>query len=295
MTVAYIAFQQLTPATRDRASALLKLNPKYSAWQASLPPGTSVEDQDLMIFMIAATWPDQIKKDPSYTADGSDNGDRPDGPDASRNTGYDDMLMHKYWHFVDTPFTNERVALPAIPTPNAQTQIAVFRRVLASSSGDGLKSSDLSWLLHLVGDVHQPLHCTTRVSRADPGGDAGGNKVKLRCKGCPAELHAYWDEVLGKNNVLVEVVQFAKSLPQAPAALATKGDENDWIAEGFQAGQQTAYSPPILAGDGPFRLTKTYEDKALSLAKARVSLAGTRLANLLNSELKWSRKSWRLP
>ena len=53
---------------------------------------------------------------------------------------------------------------------------------------DALKSYDLSWLLHLVGDVHQPLHASTRVSSTDPGGDAGGNLLKLNCAHC--ELHA---------------------------------------------------------------------------------------------------------
>jgi hypothetical protein len=61
--------------------------------------------------------------------------------------------MHKYWHFIDTPFTIDGTALPAIPTPNAQERIALFRTVLASTSADPLKSYDLTWLLHLVGDA----------------------------------------------------------------------------------------------------------------------------------------------
>jgi len=78
------------------------------------------------------------------------------------------------------------------------TQIAAFRAVLASTSSDPnldkLKSYDLSWLLHLVGDVHQPLHSTTRVSTTKPDGDDGGNGVKLTS---PANLHTFWDDVLG--------------------------------------------------------------------------------------------------
>jgi S1/P1 Nuclease len=187
---------------------------------------------------------------------------------------------------VDTPFTTDGTALPAIPTPNAQTQIAEFRRVLASASADGLKSYDLSWLLHLVGDVHQPLHCATRVSTAEPGGDAGGNKVKLSCMGCGPELHAFWDDVLGTSKVLDKVIQFGKSLPPPPASFAAKVNENDWIAESFAAAKQTAYSGPVQAGDGPFSLTEAYKASAQAVAKERVALAGARLATLLNSELK---------
>jgi len=288
MTVAYIAYKQLTPTTRDRVNALLKLNPKYNDWSAAVDkqaPGALPDDKNLMIFMIAATWADGIKRDSTHTRDGSQNGNRPDGsPDPGKNTGYDDLLMHKYWHFIDTPFTTQGTALPAIPVPNAQKRIALFRTVLASTSADPLKSYDLTWLLHLVGDVHQPLHASTRVSSTDPNGDSGGNLVKLSCTSC--ELHAFWDHLLGTSNNLKTVVKAARKLPAAEAALAAKSDEKDWIAESFTESQQTVYAAPIAAGNGPFTLTTMYKKNAGKLAKVRVELAGARLANLLNTELK---------
>ena len=288
MSVAYVAYKQLRPATRDRANALLKLNPKYGEWAAAVSkeaPGASEDDKNLMIFMIAATWADQIKRDATYIKDGSQGGNRPDGsPDPGKNTGYDDLLMHKYWHFIDTPFTNDGTALLAIPTPNAQERIALFRQVLAWGSDDGLKSYDLTWLLHLVGDIHQPLHASTRVSATDPEGDAGGNFVKLDCAKC--ELHAFWDELLGTQNDLKMVIKAARKLPKAQEALAARSDEKDWIAESFQEARETVYAAPIGAGDGPFTLTAQYKKNAKKLARQRVALAGARLANLLNTELK---------
>jgi hypothetical protein len=288
MSGAYLACTQLTPATKDRVNLLLKLNPKYSDWAATVDkevPGASAADKDTIIFMIAATWADGIKRDATYTQDGSQNGNRPDGsPDPGKNTGYDDLLMHKYWHFIDRPFTIDGTALPAIPTPNAQERIALFRTVLASTSADPLKSYDLTWLLHLVGDVHQPLHASTRVSSTDPNGDSGGNLVKLSCTSC--ELHAFWDDLLGTGNNLNTVVKAARKLPTADAALAAKSDEKDWIAESFMASQQTVYASPIAAGNGPFTLPASYKKNAGKLAKVRVELAGARLANLLNTELK---------
>ena len=288
MTVAYIAYKQLTPTTRDRVNALLKLNPKYNDWSATVDkeaPGALPDDKNLMIFMIAATWADGIKRDSTYTQDGSQNGNRPDGsPDPGKNTGYDDLLMHKYWHFVDIPFTRDGTALPPIPTPNVQERIVLFRGVLGSNSADRLKSYDLTWLLHLVGDVHQPLHASTRVSSTDPNGDSGGNLVKLSCPSC--ELHAFWDDLLGTSNNLKTVVKAARKMPAAEAALAAKSDEKDWIAESFTESQQTVYAAPIAAGNGPFTLTAWYKRNAGKLAKVRVELAGARLANLLNTELK---------
>src|SRR5262249_15082712 len=86
MMVAYVAYQQLTPHTQVRVNALLQLNPKHDEWVGWLPANASAANKARMIFMIAATWPDQIKGDPSYTSDGSHNGDRPDGsPDPSAN------------------------------------------------------------------------------------------------------------------------------------------------------------------------------------------------------------------
>src|SRR5262245_44384541 len=85
----------------------------------------------------------------------------PNDPSAGQNIGYDDLARHKYWHFVDLPFSDDHTTLPTVPTPNAETQIAAFRAVLATESNDPklekLKSYDLSWLLHLVGDVHNPF------------------------------------------------------------------------------------------------------------------------------------------
>jgi hypothetical protein len=66
MTVAYVAYKQLTPTTRDRVNALLKLNPKYGDWSATVDkemPRAAADDKNLMIFMIAATWADGIKRD----------------------------------------------------------------------------------------------------------------------------------------------------------------------------------------------------------------------------------------
>ncbi len=289
MTVAYVAYQHLTPAAKKRVYALIKLNPDYKnkKWSALIPAGTAPKDRPMMLFMIAATWPDQIKSEKGYSDDGPDpHGNRPDGASSSQNIGYTDHLHHKYWHFVDTPFSQDGTALGTIPTPNAETQIAAFRAVLASSDPDPLKSYDLVWLLHLVGDVHQPLHAATRVSKADPDGDNGGNKVAL-CKKCKSELHGFWDGLPGTGKDPNAAVVAGKKLPKADATLAANTDATTWIKESFDAAQKSVYvNPPIGAGDGPFTLTPAYKTAARKLAKKRVALAGARLANVINDELK---------
>jgi len=69
MTVAYIAYQKLTPQARDKVNALLTRNPDFQNWVAMVPAGTSAADKNLMLFMIAATWPDRIKTAAGYSED----------------------------------------------------------------------------------------------------------------------------------------------------------------------------------------------------------------------------------
>ena len=235
MAVAYVAYQKLTPEKRIRVAKLLKKNPYYKTkWKAMIPVGTPADQQDLMYFMIAATWPDQIKnKNSGYVDDGTAGGNVPAaGPTAWQNTGYGDLNRHKYWHFIDTPFTQDGTTpLAAIPSPNAETEIAIFRQALTSSVSDKVKSYDLVWLLHLVGDVHQPLHSTTRVGATDLQGDNGGNNVKLSDPS--KELHAFWDGLPGDSANVADVITYGKTLTAADPLLAKKSDASDWINNGL--------------------------------------------------------------
>lgn len=291
MAVGYVAYQHLKPATKARASALLKLNPDYSNWMKQIPEGTSSQDQEMILFMIAATWPDQIKGEAEYSVDGApgSNGNLPDGSSSSQNIGYKDKLQHRYWHFIDMPFSGDGTKLPPVPNPNVETQIVAFRKVLASSSAnDDLKSYDLVWLLHLVGDVHQPLHCVTRVSSAEPDGDKGGNNERITCSDCngAAALHALWDSVLAPGFDPAVAEAAAKTLPQADSRSASDIDTATWIQESVDEAEHQVYVAPIGAGDGPFTITPAYLEAAKRLGSERIALAGARLANVLNSELK---------
>jgi hypothetical protein len=291
MEVAYLAYQKLTPAMQARVWTLLQMNPDFHTWEGTIPAGTSNADKQVMIFMIAATWADEIKYISPYKDRFSDepgNPDTPDGATSSQNIGYTDLYRHRYWHFVDRPFSQDHTALPPIPQPNAQTQIAAFRAVLASTSLDDLKSYDLVWLLHLVGDVHQPLHCSTRVSSSKPAGDNGGNGVTVHPGN---KLHTYWDDVVGTTPEMPDyqsVIAAAKQLPAPQASLASEKNEDVWITESFNYTTSKVYKSPVKAkpDGGPFTLTTSYQTKAATLAKQRVALAGARLANLLNQELK---------
>jgi hypothetical protein len=295
MAVDYVAYQRLTPATKGRVRDLLKLNPDFQSWEKQIPAGTSTSDHDMMIFMIAATWADDIKGEPQYSDDGSDGGNTPHGPSSSQNTGYSDLLRHRYWHFVDIPVSSDHTPVPSIPVPNAQTQIVAFRAVLASSQPDPLKSYDLVWLLHLVGDIHQPLHATTRVTQSDAKGDAGGNKVKLMGDAA-SNLHAYWDDLPGtdckfcsdKIQCVNRAIVFGKSLELDSLSEGHDIDTATWVRESFEYARTQVYETPVGPGDGPYTIVpwSNYETQAYRLAQNRIALAGVRLARILNEQLK---------
>ena len=288
MAVAYVAYKKLTPQARARVDALVRLNPMFNRFSGMVPAGTSAANKRMMIFMLMATWPDKIKSDGQHHPDGPNNGDRPpsDGT-ATNNTGYTDMALHKYWHFIDEPFSPDNTPLEDASEPNAETQITAFRAILASNSPDELKSYDLVWLLHLVGDVHQPLHCTSRFIQGQPHGDAGGNFVKVRDRGAIKKLHGYWDGLLGTSSAPQAAVTVGQTLAPAPAALANNLDVSVWVDESFTNAKSKVYkNPPIGVGPGPFTLTAGYRNAARALARKRVALAGARLANILNTELQ---------
>jgi hypothetical protein len=282
MTVAYAAYQQLTPAEKARTAALLKLNPLYAEWLTYLPAGTSDSDRDMYVFMMAATWPDEIKAMGSgyYGNDTPPKGEAP-----SLNGGYGDKQAHKYWHFINTPFSQDGTALPPVDGPTTADKIAAFRQALATGEPDLLKSYDLVWLLHLVGDIHQPLHCATRVTQAKPKGDEGGNLVAV--EGATKELHAFWDDALGVGSTknFMAAVKAGQDLPKPDASLAADAKENDWAAESFDLAKNSVYVAPVGPGLGPYTLDATYTANTQQIAKQRIALAGARLAILLKAVL----------
>jgi hypothetical protein len=290
MEVAAAAYKQLSVKTKKKVAALLKLNPRYPNWIV----GVANKDENRAAFMRAATWADSIKSDSSYQTDDQT------APTAGQNIGYADHLRHAYWHFVDQPFSPDGTALIQPAAPNLATQIPVLQTALATAiTTDDVKSYDLVWLLHLVGDVHQPLHCVSRFDAADPKGDRGGNSVNVSgnvqppvcddpryCPfGPPTELHAFLDDITGSGYAVHPVETAAPALPKADAAKAAISDVAVWIQEGLDLAQSAVYGPPIGVGHGPFVVTPAYQAATYKLGQTRIALAGARLARLLNDAL----------
>jgi hypothetical protein len=287
MVVAYIAYQHLTPAVKKKVARLLQLNPMYDDWVKDVDPA----EQGSVAFMQAATWPDAIKSAQGYITDGDAGGNRPAGdPEDSQNIGYPDHLRHKYWHFVDTPFSTDGTHLGELPTPNVETEIVLLRTALGSNVASQIRSYDLAWLEHLVGDIHQPLHAASRYTSKHPDGDAGGNLVPLCAAPCKQELHAYWDSILGSEVSVEAAIQRGEELDTEPVpAGAAVTDVHVWASDSLALAKQNAYKAPIstdTTGSTIGKPTKAYRDNARTVAEGQVILAGRRLSALINEALK---------
>src|SRR5947209_346561 len=146
----------------------------------------------------------------------------------------------------------------------------------------------LAWLLHLVGDIHQPLHCSSRVSPDEPlpHGDAGGNTFRLDDD---RNLHGYWDRILDEaiapepgEDSIAYASRIAQRSERTEPRVTSSADVSGWAQEGLRIAQTVVYAG-VSRGTAP---SADYEAEALRVSEGRIALAGYRLAALLNEALK---------
>ena len=150
---------------------------------------------------------------------------------------------------------------------------------------DTEKAIALCWYLHLLGDIHQPLHAVTLVTDKYPQGDRGGNLVRVNINGSEQNLHSWLDGRLGgyrsgptidrvvettlKENPEHYITEWAK--PASPEELAR---------ESLLAAKQWVYAAVIIEGrsDG---LDELYFDFAALMSRRRIAQAGHRMGAAL--------------
>ncbi len=286
MQIAYLAYKRLSDPVRGKADSLLKLNMDYAKWAAGAADDKTAK---MYAFVHAATWAADIKtKEYGCTRDAVTS------PTAGQNIGYSDHYQHAYWHFKDIDFTPDGTPLPAADPVDFVTQLKLMIAALPTSSGasDDVRSYDLVWILHLVGDAHQPLHAAARYTLQIPDGDAGGNAESvIPASGSSMALHAYWDAIFGGYSSPYGAIFDADDkdglssvgVSQAQAQIA---DPAVWAQESADLAKQYSYAPPISTGKNPVLLTRDYETSAKNVARARAALAAARLANLIETALK---------
>lgn len=283
MQIAYLAWKRLDPAVQDRADALLKLNPDYANWVAGVPEAL----QKQYAFVHAATWADDIKMKEDYYED------RATDSTARQVVPYG-HLRHSYWHYKDIQFSPDNTPLPAPDPVDAvmQLKLMIAKLPQAAEASDRLRSYGLVWMIHLVGDLHQPLHAVARYTAQIPKGDKGGNiEMVTPATGETLALHFYWDRMFGGYSSVFGAIKDAddaaglgKVTPDAAKAQVL--DPETWAQESFELAKQYAYAPPVRTDETAVELTRDYETNARNVARSQAALAAARLANLLSGLLK---------
>jgi len=256
MIVAQIAYEDLRPEVRAEADRLIAL----------LAEDDPVADH----FVPASYWMDRL-----------------------RQSGW---RAFDHWHYTNRPINGDGLGdVAGEDRHNVAWAIYQARLVLENDEvGDQQKAWMLRVLIHLVGDIHQPLHCVARFTRDQPRGDRGGNLFLL--SGEIENLHFYWDSLAGRfprvspdGSWEPSIRSFAGEVRRAlsPAELATAArdlDPETWVRESFDLANRAVYSD-IEPGSAP---SPAYEARAREESVRRLALAGVRLGGVLNQVLKSS-------
>jgi hypothetical protein len=161
--------------------------------------------------------------------------------------------------------------------------IASDRQVLANNMASPLDRAEaLRFLIHFMGDLHQPLHV------ADAG-DRGGNQRLVWLDGDSMNLHQVWDGELLRHRGLNEATylpRLERTMDTMNLALLERGTVVDWAMEGHRIAAEHAYKLP---SDG--RIAAAYVRDAQPIIDRALIAAGVRLAKVLNQSLAGYRPS----
>lgn len=258
--VAAIAWRHMPGEAREQVADLLRLHPFHSRWT-----NKASDDPAYQAFLESSTWPDDIRRDDRFY---DEEQERPTPPLPALS----DSARHKSWHYLDLADDGSR-------SGDLDRQIERLSRLLANPTSPWEERIyALPWLIHLLGDVHQPLHVGQH-------GDEGGNAIAIENPFNPrlpiTNLHAWWDDLPGppwlRGKRLEDAAdRLLAAYPQAPR----QGGVALWLDESRRIGRQQAYPPPG-AGAVPV-ISADFRDQSRAIANRRLTEAGYRLGRLLS-------------
>jgi hypothetical protein len=188
------------------------------------------------------------------------------------------------WHFVDIPITStgydatRDCANDDCIVAQINKEIAVLKDKTLLKS---VRTEALKFLIHFVGDVHQPLHCADN-------NDKGGNKILLYAGARKTNLHAVWDNaVVGTIGAEPEAIAAALSARITPALAVqwSTGTPEQWANEGFEIAKTKIYPQFPGSDESSARLVlpDTYPASVAPIAAMQLAKAGLRLSAVLNA------------
>lgn len=187
----------------------------------------------------------------------------------------------KPWHFVDIPDGEDYSTVEHTHDGDVVTAITEMVDVLKSKTANPIeKENALKFIVHFVGDIHQPLH----VGKPD---DRGGNSLQVVFEGRKTNLHALWDTIMIMKSPM-DYVKYAASLEtqsfQLPPYDIQEITFSRIISECM--GARKGIYDFKNASVQPIKLEPAYFNKNLALMNAQLLTGGKRLAILLNAIFK---------
>ncbi len=309
MAVAKLAYDRLDERDKATLFKLLKAHPHYKDLLAVGRPADVDERQ--WVLLRAAVWSDLIRPRHNDTrGEGVTRYHRPEE------------------HYIDVPFVDPKdaagfIGKTLVPPDTSDVLCALKHEcgiLRLRTAVDEDKAVAICWIFHLVGDIHQPLHCTSYFS-SEPGlehGDQGGNKLAVKIDGRVWKLHAYWDDLLGEDvNYADDSPQHQRELYQTAIEAAERIDRlllpaedaeklakdrsfASWSQEGFELAKAVVYQAAdgsgivkhvVIEAGEPFPVVAPeagarYAEKAHAVADTRIALAGRRLADRIHGILR---------
>src|SRR5262249_29494498 len=198
------------------------------------------------------------------------------------------------WHYIDLPLGVETDKVEDYCQNHNCVIDAVkrFQNVLQDPDGSELQRKEaLFFLVHFIGDLHQPLHC------AMLNGDYGGNKRRVILPGEDEDtfhrnnLHRVWDSDLveAAGEGLTEADFAARLSAQVTPEMRrqwSSGDVKAWVLESNRIAKENAYQG-ISGDDGmegkPIVLSAEYMQTNQTVVRGQLQKAGIRLAKILNA------------
>ncbi len=293
--MAAMAYDRLRQPTRARVNALLRQHPDLESLTEGIDAQTPAGVREL--FIRASVWPDRIRSDARFYRETS----REATPTPLLD-GFPTMARREGWHYLTRSFSDDGTPTIMLTAPNVSTELPKMADALADNAIPGsVRAYHLGWIIHIVGDLHQPLHGTSRSSAFSPYGDAGGNGVWTTIPGSDRDstnLHAVWDGMVGRVSRDLPLDVLAQSLANALPISAMESDDlvipdgaalaatvKSWADESATLARYVAYDLPPREGKAPPVLSDGYLSRGEAIARHRLALAAYRLAALLEARL----------
>ncbi len=279
--IAYDALIKSDPRIVARIVEIESNHPDKARFDRRLG-GLTGAARDRMLFELMARWPDDAREGP-----------------------YDHPSWHYWLSAINDPAHPARLppALLNTKTGEAVEAFALARATVADAfSGDAERAVALCWILHLVGDIQQPLHAGHLASSRFPMSDRGGmiDFVRAGAGSAPVYLHLYWDNRLGPDDdddaavaatvARVEAGVPRDSLPNLDPAKTDEAAFRSWAGESYVLAAKEVYREgavsgvPAAAADAPI-LPADYDARSRAIAEQRVAAGGYRIADVLKAVL----------